>query len=738
MPFEAPLAFVFVILAPMINAAAKKKVLRAVSFLSLLFAALAPTAAASENYRIGVPLPLSGPRQPRGEMMLHSLQIKADEINAAGGVNGHKIELVVRDNAGSAELSRKVATEMAADKSVLAVIGHYDSEPASAAVPIYTENHLPVFLPSIGDNAALAHSPWAFGGTYDDASEAQTMAAFIKAIRHHASVLVLYGADKYGRDLWDAFKEKAARVGLKARGVEYPASDVPADYVAKHLAGATAGVEAVVVFGHSANGGPLIRQLRERGVHQPIYGSSRVASGELLKELGPETADVHAAFPFMFDMGSLRALEFREAYEKRFGSEPNSFGLFAYDGLGMLAEAIRTKGADRTAIRDYLAGLNSATSAYDGASGVLFFNKNGAMVRDTVMGVIMNGAFHACYQQLRLVTEQHTLNNLAEKIKAGEVISVDGVPFFLINVVYVGVEWYRVDQVNIKDLNFDAEFFLWLKWSGDVDIENVQFLNELPGKGYRIEMRRATVPADWHGGQDVKWISYRYKGTFLHSYDLHQFPFDRQELPLLLAHKSRNANKIQLVVDSGNIVDRPINEIYPQEWRYMGRKDYAATFRYASSFGNPTYRPGEAQAPYSVYRSTLQVHRILFPYLVTLFLPLAILIFVSLLVLLIPKEQFSTRNSLVMSSLLGVLVYHMAQARALPQVGYLMKADLYFVVSYFLLAVLVLGINVVNLLFSRKEVEKAARVDGWLDEFFIVASILAYSALTISGFMASR
>jgi ABC-type branched-subunit amino acid transport system substrate-binding protein len=697
--------------------------------------------AAASNYVIGVPVALSGPRKDRGEMILRSIQIKADEINAAGGIKGHKIELLAIDNANQVDAARKVAAEMAANKNVLAVVGHYDNEGAEAAAPVYAENHLPAFMPSIGDPDLVGKSPWLFGGTMSTTAEAQTLAVFIKNIRGHSNILVFYSNDHYGHDMWETFSAKAPRVGLQARGIPFPADGkeaIPGDFIAKKMPSVPSGVQAIGIFGHSGNGGALINQLRARGIHLPIYGSSRLASGNLLEVIGENTEDLHAAYPFSFDTGSLKALEFRQEYVKRHGEEPNVFGLFAYDGLGMVAEAIRAKGADRTAIRDYLAHFISSTTTFEGASGVVYFNKDHTMARDTTMTTIMGGRFHPCFEQLRVVTEAHTLSILPEKIKLGEVIVVDGTPFFLIDIVYAGIEWYRIDQVNVKDLSFDAEFFLWLKWSGNVDVDNVQFLNEVPGKGYRIEMRRDTVPASWHGGQDIKWISYRVKGTFLHSYDLHQFPFDRQELPLLLAHKNRNANKVEIIADEANIVDRPIDAIYPQEWLYAGRRDFSSTFHYASAFGNPTYEPGQTQAPYSVYRSTMRIHRILFPYLVTLFLPLGILVFVSLLSLLIPKEQFNTRNSLVMSSLLGVLVYHMAQARSLPQVGYLMKADLYFVATYAMLAILVLGINAVNLLLAHKKEEQAARLDRVLDEFFIVATLVAYSALTISGLLAAR
>jgi ABC-type branched-subunit amino acid transport system substrate-binding protein len=705
-------------------------------------ALLAALLAASASYAIGVSLPLSGPRQARGEMLLSSMQMKVDAINAAGGVNGKRLELIIRDSGNTAEGSRAAATEFAANERVLAVIGHYDNVAAAAGVPIYHEAHLPVFLPSIGNKEVFGNSPWAFSGTYDDEDEAEIMAVFIKALRHHESVLVLHTADLLEADIWGAFRRKAERIGLKVRDMVFATNttDMPApDFVERNLRPLPSGVQAIVILAQSANGGVLIRQLRDRGINLPIYGNSRLSAGEVLEVIGPYyTSDLHAAFPFMFDMGSERAVEFHRQYVERYKTEPSAFAIFAWDGVGLVAEAIRVNGASRQAIRDYLASLNSPIRSYDGASGVLYFDLDGAMIRDTIMGTASSGRFRPCMQQLRVVTDSQTKNALAEKVKEGEVLVVEDVPYYLINVVYAGIEYYRVNQVSAKDLNFEAEFFLWFKWSGDVDIDGIQFLNEIPGRGHRVEMKRATVPAEWHGGQDIHWVSYRYKGTFLHAYDLRQFPFDRQELPLALAHRGRNANKLQLVADLDHIVDWPVREIYPQEWTYLGRRDASATFRYPTAFGDPTYLPGEAQTPYSVYRTSMQIRRILFPYLVTLFLPLAILICVSLLVLLIPKEQFNPRNGLVMSSLLGVLVYHMATARSLPQVGYLMKSDLYFVIAYALLAVLVLGLNAVNLLMARQQEKRAAMLDHWLARAFVTGTLLAYSILTISAVRAAR
>ena len=120
--------------------------------------ALGCAPAAAGSYVVGVAAPLSGPRRPSGEMLVRALRLKAEKINAAGGVRGRRIELLVQDDEGTAEGARQAAVKLTADRRVLAVIGHYDSEPAAAAVPVYTHAHVPAFLPSIGDSDCGAAS----------------------------------------------------------------------------------------------------------------------------------------------------------------------------------------------------------------------------------------------------------------------------------------------------------------------------------------------------------------------------------------------------------------------------------------------------------------------------------------------------------------------------------------------------------------------------------------------------
>jgi branched-chain amino acid transport system substrate-binding protein len=686
---------------------------------------------ARADYRVGVALPLTGPEQQAGHLMLRALELGAEDINRAGGVAGRKLELVVADDGDDSVKAHAVAERFAADAGISAVIGHYNDLPALSVMPVYDRAKLPVIFPALSNPDLVNVSSYVFTANVSDERSAETLAAYLHAVAGARSAVVFYRDDLYGRYLDREFARKAGRLGLSLKRFPYPAdaaSTLPPDFAAKRWSGAP---DAVVIFGHSSKAGAIIGQLRDRGIKTPIYGSDRIAPG-LIARLGKNATDVRIAFPFLFDFASLEGVKFGERFKKRYGAEPSVYAAFAYDALGLTAKALAKSGPDRRAVRGALASFNSDDAAYPGVTGELYFDKDGYTVRDVVMGIAHGDQFRPCFTQLRVVTDPHQLELLPRKAETGEIVVVDKTPFYKVHLVYVGVDYRRVAQVAIKDLAFETEFFLWFKWAGDVDVDGIGFVNEVPGKVSRVKLLDNLAEAK--GPDAEKWASYRVKGTFVHPYNLRLFPFDTQSLPLKIAHKTLDANHLALVADRGFITDRPVTEIYPQEWRYTGREDFSGTFNYESNFGNPEYARSEAQADFSVYQSDLVIRRILFPYLITLFLPLALLISVSLLVLLIPKEQFSARSGLVMSALLGVLVYHMAQARGLPQVGYLVRADLYFVAAYFLLFFLVLGLNVVNFLLAQKKEELADKLDRRLRRSFASATIVVYGLLTASAF----
>jgi len=121
--------------------------LLAVSLLSCTAAvALAQTAPASTAIRIGVIAPLSGPSADFGVPMLNGVKLAVDEINAAGGYLGRKIELLVRDDEANPDKGRKASDDLAAQK-VMAAIGFCNTGVAAKSLEVFQTQKIPLIIP---------------------------------------------------------------------------------------------------------------------------------------------------------------------------------------------------------------------------------------------------------------------------------------------------------------------------------------------------------------------------------------------------------------------------------------------------------------------------------------------------------------------------------------------------------------------------------------------------------------
>ena len=105
-------------------------------------------AASKEIYKIGIACPLTGTSATYGEIMLAGAQIAVDEINAAGGVNGHQLELVSLDDKNDPSEAALVAQRFCDMEDIQMVIAHGASSVTLAAAPIYEAAHMPFMSPA--------------------------------------------------------------------------------------------------------------------------------------------------------------------------------------------------------------------------------------------------------------------------------------------------------------------------------------------------------------------------------------------------------------------------------------------------------------------------------------------------------------------------------------------------------------------------------------------------------------
>jgi len=117
------------------------------------------TAPASDTVKVGVVLPLTGSQAKFGEIEKKSFDLALEEINAAGGINGKKLELVMEDDTGRPEVGRSVVEKLISKDKVVMIGGGYSSSVTYAVAGVCQQNKMP-FLVNTGSADKITTSGW--------------------------------------------------------------------------------------------------------------------------------------------------------------------------------------------------------------------------------------------------------------------------------------------------------------------------------------------------------------------------------------------------------------------------------------------------------------------------------------------------------------------------------------------------------------------------------------------------
>ncbi|MBT3368312.1 MAG: ABC transporter substrate-binding protein [Nitrospina sp.] len=601
-----------------------------------------------------------------------------DMLNQKGGINGHPVHLIFKDDHNNPDMARKVAFELSEDKRIKAVIGHGFSSCAMAAGKIYHQAGLACVSPMATHPKATGQSPWMFSLLPDDTFRANRIACYLKAIIKARKIIVCGSSSTYGRGLDYAFSKKAERLNITLLDHLHFDSNAPSfeQKMLKKIKPHQKLSDAVVILSHIDNAARIAKTLRENNIQTPIIMPGMVTP-DMIDILEGHTENIFLTTPFLLSLGSMEAVEFSRQFKNKFGSLPSTAAYLTADAGNLILDAIGAGAHTRRSIRDYIASLNSPANGFHGITGHSYFNQNGACVRQVLLSTFDKEALMPAFLQIRSAGLETPPENVEDNAVNNGIFLLDGEPFYLTHVVYAGIDISRIDQVDTMSPSFSVNFCYWFLWQGDLDIANIGFVNDIQDPGDKSEILRKDLSGL------TRYICYRARRTFRFPLDLRDFPFDSQELPITFAHKWKNANLVRLAADLPDVNLQPLNKKIPNGWRFLTQEDYTATYRLHTTFGDPRqseYR--EEHVPFSIYRYAARVQRLLLPYYVTLFLPMLILMVMPLVVFWIPLEQVRSRLASLTGALLSILLFHLTLTSSHPKVGYLVRADYFFLVAY--------------------------------------------------------
>jgi branched-chain amino acid transport system substrate-binding protein len=354
----------------------------------------------AEPIVIGVAGPFTGSSGQFGVQIRYGVELAQEEINAAGGVNGRPIQLIFEDDGGQQSEANKVALKLAANKDVLAVIGHFNSSCSLAARGIYRDAGIVMFSPASTNATVTLDHPNVFRNIFNDTFQGQSVARLVKEAMDLDRCAVLYDNDDYGRGLYESFREKADAIGLRVLGEQaYDRDTTDFRPLLQNLDKRRP--KALVVGGLYQEAALIALQARELGLTYPIIGSDGVFSDKFIELGGKAVEGARVTTAYVVDETVPRSAKFAQRVRERTGAEPDTWAGQSYDVLHLLAKAAADAGPDRAAIRDYLAAIDSPDKAFDGLTGLTYFDANGDCVKPVVVAIVKDGKFRVAPEQLK-------------------------------------------------------------------------------------------------------------------------------------------------------------------------------------------------------------------------------------------------------------------------------------------------------------------------------------------------
>ena len=360
------------------------------TFLGASALAAFPSAAlaADETIRIGMPANLTGDLSSLDGPMVSGAKLKAQQINATGGVLGKMLELVIVDTRTDRATVAAEGKQLIARRPA-AIVAYTDSDSVLTLGPLAQEAGIPFVTPGatspklpgeIGDALFLA----CFGDNVQAAAGAEFLH---QTLRARTVYLLSDTTNVYTTLLSSYFKQAFAHDGGTILLEDtYKADDVSiASQIARLLA-LPAKPDALYVAALPDDIGPLVKQLRAAGVNQPIVGGDGYDTPLLLGIGGAAANDVYfSTHVYMAEDGTDAVKAFYAAYKAAYGRAPeNAFAGLGYDAVGLVAQAIAKAGsADPAKIRATLA----TTENFAGITGTVSY-RPGSRIPDKGVAII--------------------------------------------------------------------------------------------------------------------------------------------------------------------------------------------------------------------------------------------------------------------------------------------------------------------------------------------------------------
>lgn len=375
-----------------------KRGTKLLSFLTagLLFAALSAgcggsgsSSSSGDTIKVGGLLEMTGGSASFGISSKNGIDLAFKEINAKGGINGKKLELVVADTKSEASEATNGMQKLISQDKVAAVIGPNQSSAVIAASAINNGAKVLGITP-MGTNPDITVNPadgktrtYNYRACFIDPFQGTVMASFAADnLGVKKAAILIDNTSDYSKGLAKFFKENFEKKGGSVV-TEEAFLQKDTDFKSTLTKIKVANPDFIYIPGYYQEVGLIIKQARELGIDVPIAGGDGWDSAKL-PEIAGKAALNNTYFSSLYsaDEASDINKKFVEAYQKEYNSKPDVFAALAYDSAMLVAKAIEdAKSLDPAKIAEAMGKI----SGFKGVSGDVVFDEQHNPIKSAVI-----------------------------------------------------------------------------------------------------------------------------------------------------------------------------------------------------------------------------------------------------------------------------------------------------------------------------------------------------------------
>ena len=345
----------------------------------------------SDAIKVGEFASLTGKEAAFGNSSHKGTLLAVEDINAAGGALGKKIDLITEDTRSTPGESATVVRKLISRNQVVAVLGEVASGRSLEGASVCQPNKIPMISPASTKPEVTEKGDYIFRVCFIDPFQGKVLATFAQTTLKVKNVaLLLDAASPYSVGLANNFKSTFEGLGGKIL-IEQKFSSGDKDFKAQLTAIKAASPEAIAAPCYYTEAALIVRQARDLGITVPVFGGDGWEAPELLEIGGKAMEGTYYSTHYSAEDNSPKVQEFVKKYRARWNGEtPDAMSALGYDSAMVLADAAKRAGTvEEPKLRDAIA----ATKDFEGVTGKTTLDANRNATKPAVIITVKDGKF---------------------------------------------------------------------------------------------------------------------------------------------------------------------------------------------------------------------------------------------------------------------------------------------------------------------------------------------------------